>query len=147
MVFIDLAVPRDVEVGVGELRDVYRYDLDHLDKMVASNRDLRNEDIVQVEELVGKNVDAFSKRITLAKNPLPAEINQWFESLVEDEFNRLQRKIALPQDDLAETRYAMQRVAAKLRHRSISWLQENPDDLDREHALRELFNLDRGDDS
>ena len=92
LVFIDLAVPRDVEAGVGDLNDVYRYDLDHLDKMVASNSDLRKEDITDVENLIGEHRDQFAKKIAIAQNPLPAIMNQWFTKLVDDEFNRLERK-------------------------------------------------------
>ena len=37
LLVLDLAVPRDVEAEVGELPDVYRYDLDALSEMAAEN--------------------------------------------------------------------------------------------------------------
>lgn len=141
LVFIDLAVPRDVEVGVGNLPDVYRYDLDHLDKMVASNRDLRSDDIEQVEELISSHRDQFAKKIAIAQNPLPAVMNKWFEDLVHDEFERLIRKTSLEDQQQDEVRYALHRLAGKLRHRSLSWLQEAPDDPMREQAIRDLFQI------
>ena len=61
-------VPRDVEVGVGDLNDVYRYDLDHLDKMVASNRSLRNKDIEQVS-IMGEHCEQFAQKIAFAAKP------------------------------------------------------------------------------
>lgn len=54
--------PLFVEVVVGELSGVFRYDLDHLDRMVASNRDLRSEDIQQVEQVVEAQLQSFNQR-------------------------------------------------------------------------------------
>jgi hypothetical protein len=42
---IDLAVPRDVEAAVGELENVYLYNLDDLQRVVAETRGQRTDAI------------------------------------------------------------------------------------------------------
>lgn len=141
LVFIDLAVPRDVDVAVGDLSEVFRYDLDHLDRMVANNRELRSEDIEQVEQVIAQHVQQFAQRQALAANPLPAAINRWFEELVNEEFGRLERRIESSETDRAAIRYALQRAAGKVRHRCLHWLQQAPDNQQRNEVLRDLFDL------
>ena len=68
-------------------------------------------------------------------------MNQWFTKLVDDEFNRLERKTILD-DAQNEKTLRLTPACGKLRHRSLSWLQEDPNDPEREALLRELFKLD-----
>jgi glutamyl-tRNA reductase len=59
MFVVDLAVPRDVEAGVGELDDVYLYTVDDLDHVVSSNLELRREAAAQAEEMVHLQVQDY----------------------------------------------------------------------------------------
>ena len=43
LMLIDLAVPRDVEPAVAQIADVYLYNIDHLESVVAANHQLRVE--------------------------------------------------------------------------------------------------------
>ena len=49
MFIIDIAVPRDVDPAVGKLSDVYLYDIDDLQEVVASNMSLRHQEAERVE--------------------------------------------------------------------------------------------------
>ncbi|TVR39298.1 MAG: glutamyl-tRNA reductase [Planctomycetota bacterium] len=142
LVFIDLAVPRDIEVAVGDLNDVYRYDLDHLDRMVAANRELRSEDIAQVESRIEQQLRDFMQRQALVRNPLPSRISEWFQALSEEEFLRLERRLSGSEQDRHEVRYGLQRLAAKFRHRCLRWLQDDPQNPQRAALLRELLGLE-----
>ena len=59
MVMVDLAVPRDIEVEVGELDDVFLYTLDDLGQIVESGQESRQEAIVEAEEIITHRVDDF----------------------------------------------------------------------------------------
>jgi glutamyl-tRNA reductase len=61
LVLIDIAVPRNVEVGVSDLPNVYRYDIDdlqaHLDAAAAG----REREVPRVEAIVVEEVEAFMR--------------------------------------------------------------------------------------
>ena len=60
--FIDIAVPRDVEAGVDELDDVYRYDIDDLKQVVDANLRERAREAQRAEALVEREVGKFLAR-------------------------------------------------------------------------------------
>lgn len=52
MLFIDLAVPRDIEAEVGDIDEVYLYDMDALQQLVSQNRQQREQAAVAAEQLI-----------------------------------------------------------------------------------------------
>ena len=60
LLVLDLAVPRDVEVEVGDLPDVYRYDLDALTGMADANSKARLEEVPRAEAIVEECVQRFA---------------------------------------------------------------------------------------
>ncbi len=57
--FIDIAVPRDVEPEVGEVENVYLYDVDALEKVVAQNRAQRQNEAAEAEAMVDAELKRF----------------------------------------------------------------------------------------
>jgi glutamyl-tRNA reductase len=49
---IDIAVPRDIEARVGDLDNVYRFDIDDLEKVVAENMKERQKEAGRAEKIV-----------------------------------------------------------------------------------------------
>ena len=62
MFIVDLAVPRDVDPAVGELRDVYLYTIDNLENVIRSNLELRREAAAYGEEMVLLQAQGFMSR-------------------------------------------------------------------------------------
>jgi glutamyl-tRNA reductase len=56
--FIDLAMPRDVEEGVGTLENVFLYNLDDLAKIAAENRSARRAEIARCHEILEQKAAA-----------------------------------------------------------------------------------------
>ena len=56
---IDIAVPRDIEEKVGRLENVYLYDIDDLDQVVARNRAKRENEAVRAERIVAEEAIKF----------------------------------------------------------------------------------------
>ncbi len=59
MLMIDLAVPRDIEAEVEQLRDVYLYTVDDLQNTVNQNMDSRRRAAEQAEEIIDTQVEHF----------------------------------------------------------------------------------------
>jgi glutamyl-tRNA reductase len=50
--FIDIAVPRDIDPSVGEIEEVYLYDIDTLEQLAEEARGRRQRQIEQCEEII-----------------------------------------------------------------------------------------------
>lgn len=59
MFMVDLAVPRDIEAEVEQLRDVYLYTVDDLQNTIEQNLDSRRKAAVQAEEIIDTQVEHF----------------------------------------------------------------------------------------
>jgi len=59
MFMVDLAVPRDIEVDVGEMDDVFLYTIDDLAQVVASGLESRQAAVVDAEAIISERVDHF----------------------------------------------------------------------------------------
>ncbi|MBD9354995.1 glutamyl-tRNA reductase [Methylomonas albis] len=59
MFMVDLAIPRDIEAEVAQLRDVYLYTVDDLQNTVNQNMDSRRRAAEQAEEIIDTQVEHF----------------------------------------------------------------------------------------
>jgi glutamyl-tRNA reductase len=59
MFMVDLAVPRDVELEVGEMDDVFLYTVDDLAQVVESGLESRQAAVVDAEAIIAQRVDGF----------------------------------------------------------------------------------------
>lgn len=89
MLFIDIAVPRDIESEVGELSDAYLYTVDDLHGIIEDNKQARQEAAIEAEEIVESCI---------------ADFTAWIESLKAVESIRLYRSNSELSRDLLVTR-------------------------------------------
>jgi glutamyl-tRNA reductase len=59
MLFLDLAVPRDVDAAVGQLPDAYLYTVDDLEQVIEDNRASRREAANQAEAIIDLQVEHY----------------------------------------------------------------------------------------
>jgi glutamyl-tRNA reductase len=92
---IDIAVPRDVEAGVGRLDQVFLYDIDDLQTIVKENLSRRTTEIQRAEVIVREEVDRFGAWM-LSRDVLPTVIalRQRFDAIRQAELKRLEPKLA-----------------------------------------------------
>src|SRR5687768_9639143 len=57
--FIDIALPRDVEAAVGEIENVYLYNLDDLQQVVAATHSQRGGSVEHARQIVNEQVDRY----------------------------------------------------------------------------------------
>ncbi|MGC9333889.1 MAG: glutamyl-tRNA reductase [Anaerolineae bacterium] len=56
---IDIAVPRDIDPAVGDLNNVFLYDIDSLQQVVEANLDQRRREIPRVQSIIDEEVASF----------------------------------------------------------------------------------------
>jgi glutamyl-tRNA reductase len=61
ILFIDIAVPRDIDPAVGDLDNVYVYDVDDLESVLESNRQSRADEAREAERIVEEEVQGFAR--------------------------------------------------------------------------------------
>ena len=142
LVFIDLAVPRDVDPAVGDLDDVYVYNIDHLEQVVAANHQLRVDEVQAAEARVEEQVRSYVALSNVDTTRLLAEVARFFHDVVEVESARLNERLALAEPEARkEVRYGVERATSKLTHRIHAYLRAHPGDSDAESVVREMLGL------
>ena len=134
---LDLAVPRDVEPAVGQLENVFLYDLDDLQAVAGQASAERRAEIPRAEQIVDEEVEHFwAWHDTLAVVPVLKEFRGRMEAVrtaeLERVFKQLQHLSPEDRDRLARFTLALKREA------------EAGDGYLLVEALRKLFHLERG---
>ncbi|OOC58317.1 glutamyl-tRNA reductase [Paenibacillus ihbetae] len=91
---IDIAVPRDIDPAVGELSNVFLYDIDDLEGIVETNMEMRRVEAAKIEVMIQAEMDAFHTWLkTLGVRPairaLQEKSNTIHEETLESLFNKL----------------------------------------------------------
>ena len=141
LVFIDLAVPRDIDQAVSGLDDVYLYNIDHLERVVAANRQLRVDEVQTAEARVDEQVRSYVALTQVDTAKLLVDVAGFFNGLVDEEAERLCTKLGVPEAQRGEARYGIERVGNKLAHRVHAYLRAHPGDPEAERLIRELLGL------
>lgn len=147
MTIVDLALPRDVSHEVDALPGIALIDLQVLGSH-ATDPELA-EDIAHVREIVEGEVASFLAAKSASRvTPTVVALRSMATDVVAAELDRLEARIGyrLADDDLAEVRSALRRVAEKLIHAPTVRVQElidGPEGLTYADALADLFALDQ----
>ena len=91
---LDIALPRDVEANVGELGNVFLYDLDDLRAVAAASLDERKEDVPAAERIIAGEVDRYWDWLAgLAAVPVVTEFRNQMDRVREEELATALRRI------------------------------------------------------
>ncbi len=71
MLLLDLAVPRDIASDVAELRDVFLYTVDDLERVIEDNRHSRREAAIEAEAIVELQVSRFVETLAASTRTAP----------------------------------------------------------------------------
>jgi glutamyl-tRNA reductase len=147
LAILDLALPSDVEAGVGDLPGVYRCGLTDVHARRRAHEDTDDPVLRQVRDLVTAEVAVYlSGRRAHEVAPTVAALRAQAGAVVEEELARLDQRLpGLGDAERAEVRRALGRVVDKLLHTPTvrvkeKHAQDQPEDYAR--VLRELFDLD-----
>ncbi len=89
MFLIDIAVPRDVDPEVGELYNVFLYDVDDLQSVVGVNLKKRQEEAEKAKRILDEEVTSFiAWKNSLQIVPIITALRRYFQDVVEEELGR-----------------------------------------------------------
>ena len=149
LVLIDIAVPRDVDPRVRDLRGVTLYDMDDLERTVARNLDVRQVEAARARTLVEQDTERFERWMaSLDVVPTIASLRARGEAIVEQVLRENeQRWESLSQADRERLGVMARAVVGRLLHEPTMRLKRSAaEDGAYVHvqALRSLFGLDEG---
>ena len=91
---LDIALPRDVDPDVGQLENVFLYDLDDLRAVIAANVELRRAELPSAEQMVEDELERFWQWLAgLAAVPVVAGVRTTMDRLRTSELADLMRRI------------------------------------------------------
>ena len=119
ILFIDIAVPRNVDPGVAQLENVFCCDIDDLQRVVAANVEERNREAAQAELLIMGEADRFLTSLKdLDVVPAIVALRRHVEAMSRTELERALRQLphASP-----ETREALQVLVATIANKILHY--------------------------
>ena len=143
---IDIAVPRDVDPAVGEIEQVFLYNVDDLQGIVSENMTRRAGEIERAESIVGEELTRFSSwQRSRGAIPTVVALRQRFEAIRRSELQRLEGKLgALPPDARARVDEVTRLIIEKLLLEPTEQLKALPDEETQAsytEAVNRLFRL------
>ncbi|WP_442603442.1 glutamyl-tRNA reductase [Paenibacillus sp. KN14-4R] len=91
---MDIAVPRDADPKIGELPNIFLYDIDDLEALVESNLEERQKEAAKIEMMIDKEIAAFEIWTrTLGVSPLIQALQQKAGNVHEETMDSLLKKL------------------------------------------------------
>jgi len=125
MFLLDLAVPRDIEISVAELKQAHLYNIDDLQKMTEKGMDERRQAAMQAEQLVENELDNYSnwQRSLKAKEVICDYRNQ-MQQLAQQELQRALKKLSAGHSQQNVLNEFSERLVNKLTHNPTAGLRQ-----------------------
>lgn len=145
LVIVDIAVPRDVEPGVGEIDRVFLYDIDDLNGVAGINYEEREQEVEKALDIITSEVDyLLDWWDTLEAKPTISRLMQMAETIRQRQLDSTVKRLPPLTDEQYESLDAMTKaIVKKILHNPIQYLRKNGHRNDEVvRMLRELFPLD-----
>jgi glutamyl-tRNA reductase len=143
---VDIAVPRDIEAGVGDLEDVYLYTIDDLEKVIQQGQGNRQAAAIEANKLLDDEIHRYQS-IERSKQAVPviAALREQSESIRDEVNAQAQRRLARGESPSDAIEYATAALMKKLLHGPSVSLRKAGENSNEEliDAARALFNLDK----
>jgi glutamyl-tRNA reductase len=146
MFFIDIAVPRDVDPAINQLRNVYLYDIDDLQAVASANLKEREREALAAQAIIDEDLARFQRWFdTLGMVPTVKALRERFASVGEQELERSMARLShLPGQDQEQVQKLVRSVINKLLHvpsTRLKSLAEGQDGRLYAEALSAIFDL------
>ena len=146
LLFVDLAVPRDVDPALAALDGCFVYDLDDLEAIVSSSLAGRRSEAVEAERIVTEEAERFRAwQASLAVVPAIASLRARAEEIRSAELARIEARLGrLPEGDRDVVDTVTAQIVNKLLHLPTVRMKEaavTPDGVLYADVVRHLFGL------
>lgn len=142
---VDIAVPRDIDPRVGEMEDVYLYNVDDLQDIIQENLKSREAAAAEAEDIINDHVAQFMGWVH-ARDAVPTirGVRDWAEKLKIEVVEKAHRQIAQGKTSDEVIEQLAHNLTNKLIHTPCSRLREAgfQQEEDIIEAARLLFGLD-----
>ena len=145
---VDIAVPRDLEAGIGELDDVYLYTIDDLDKVIVEGQSNREAAAVDADRILIEETQRYlsierSKEVA----PIITALRDHGDTLRHEVLEQARRRLAKGADQDEVLEFVTASLLKKLLHQPSVRLREAGEQSDQAFidAIRELFGLEHKD--
>jgi len=152
LLIVDIAVPRDVEPEVADIRGVKLYDIDDLEGRVAAETSKPSEWRDAAEQLIDRSVADVLQRLKIRQvAPTIDAMYRFMRAIADAELASAVNKLATHDDidaDRVILQRALRRTIRRILHPAVHNLRKaSASDAAAAHvaALRKLFNLDDSD--
>ena len=144
--FVDIAVPRDVDPAVGELDNVFLYNIDDLEQVVEANKKLRQREASQAEEIVQQETQKMLRRLASHEMaPTIVAIERRLDDIREKEMERFRGRLGTLSPEQRETVDGLTRaILNKILHGPITELKSaagRPEDETLAQMIRRIFGV------
>ena len=142
---VDIAVPRDIESQVGDLRDVYLYSVDDLREIVDQNMRSRRNEACKADLIIEEGVRQYVQEVrSLGAVDAVKEYRQMAEQLREQELQRALRALARGDDPQVILAQLARTITNKLIHAPTAGLKQASAEgrLDTVASARKLLGLE-----
>jgi glutamyl-tRNA reductase len=144
---VDIAVPRDVDERLGDLDNVFLYNIDDLDRLVARNVDRRRQEIPRAEAVVEDELLEFSRWLaSLQVAPMIKMLREQIDALQQAHIDRYGKQFT--DADRERLRAFTQTLCNQILHKPTAFLRElsqegsTSESLQTVNTVRRLFGLD-----
>lgn len=144
LVIIDIAVPRNAESSVGQIDNVFLYDIDDLTEISNRNRQQREGEIQAAMQIIATEVDRFiSWWQDLEVSPIISALMKMADDIRSTQLKRTLRKLPPLSDEERDNLEAMTKaIVTKILMKPIDYLKANANsNRDYAEIVSELFQL------
>ena len=145
MLLVDLAVPRDIEVEVGEIPDAYLYGIDDIGSVIEDGIASRRDAADQAEAIIDRGMEKFLGRLR-SRNAVATlrRLRGKADAIRQTELGQARRELEKGADAATVLESLARAITNKLIHSpSVRMKQASAEGRDELlHATRELFELD-----
>jgi glutamyl-tRNA reductase len=142
MFMVDLAVPRDIEVEVAAMDDVFLYTVDDLSAMVREGVDSRQSAVAQAEAIIESQVGSFLHWMDAREMvPLIRQLRESAEDARRGEVERAARQLARGDDPKAVLEALSHGLTNKLLHAPTQALNQGASDDALKALVARLYRL------
>ena len=122
---VDIAVPRDIEAQVGDLRDVYLYSVDDLREIVEQNMRSRHQEARKADQIIADGINLYMEDLrSLAAVDVVKDYRRMAEQMRELELQRALRALARDEDPQKVVAQLARAITNKLIHAPTAGLRQ-----------------------
>jgi glutamyl-tRNA reductase len=142
--FIDLSVPRAIDVNIRDIYNVFLYDVDDLQGVIEINLAKRQKELKKAEKIIEEEAGQFMRRHRERRAaPTIRELSNLFEEIRLGELAK--HKHRLPAEQLAEIDAITKAIVNKILHMPITTVKNAAAKEEKKgliQSIREIFKLE-----